>query len=452
MIFQAALAIAIAMAVLVVSLLLVRRARATLALPLAYMINLLLIHLPGAYAFVISGGEYSGMNNSGDAIAVGIAMTAVACVCFVIGVALSARSASRRDGSIGIGPAAIDRRFQIFCLACGWVLAFGLGPLLAIPTVGAAIYFGSAVWMLATLVGLVAALRLRSVAQFMIWLTVLLVYPLVVLIFSGFLGYGAAAAIIVGSLAVVQSKSVLRSLLVIVALGYLGLSVFVNYFDSRAELRSTLWSSSGFEQRVDAVVDAFRDFELFSHNNPQHLKALTMRLNQNEFVGIAVNRLDTGQADYLKGHSLYEAVIAPIPRALWPDKPVQGGSASVVREMTGLRLGTKTSWGVGNVMEFYINFGLWSLIPCFVLLGLLIGWLDRRAAELLESRDPSRALIYFLPCVALIQPNGSVVELVGGAFAAALAAFGLRMAWLLLTQNRQGSRGPVPGLDRRAMQ
>ena len=31
------------------------------------MINLLLIHVPGAYAFAVSGGQYSGLNNSTSA-------------------------------------------------------------------------------------------------------------------------------------------------------------------------------------------------------------------------------------------------------------------------------------------------------------------------------------------------------------------------------------------------
>lgn len=436
MIAEATLSIALCIAALVMTVLVVRRSSATLALPLAYMVNLLLIHVPGAYAFVISGGEYAGLAGYGSAIPEGILLTAVAAVCFVVGTSVVALTRREQSRDLEERLEFLGSNFMFFCLMSGAVLTFGVGPLRAVPTLGAALYFGSSVWMLAALVGLAGAVRNRKSAQFALWLAVLLGYPLLVLLLSGFMSYGAAAVIVVGSLAVVQTRTNLRSLMIIVALGYLGISVFVNYYGSRADLRSTLWSSAGFEQRIDAVADAFSGITLFSHNNPKHLKALTQRLNQNEFVGIAADRLDNGQVEYLRGQSLWEAAIAPIPRAIWPDKPVGGGSGKIIPNMTGLKLARNTSWGVGNVMEFYINFGLSSLIGGFLLLGFVIAWLDRRAALLLTSPRPSRSLLYFLPCLALIQPNGSLVELVGGAFAALLAAVALHIAWLVTLQRR----------------
>ena len=440
--FMAWLSIGICVVALALTLLIQRTARATLGLPLAYMISLLLVHLPGAYAFAISGGAYAGMQHFGDAIAQGIFLTAIAALCFVVGVAIAVGNSRWADYDFQPTVMNVDARFTAFCLLGGWFLAFGVGPLRSVPTLGAAIYFGSSVWMLAAIAGLARSVQMRNPPGFAIWLTVLLIYPLTVLLTSGFLSYGSAAVIIVGSLAVIRMKSAMRSLLVVVALGYLGISVFVNYFGARNELRATIWSGSGFEQRSDAVSDAFSDFHLFSHNNPDHLRALTIRLNQNEFVGIAADRLNNAQADYLKGESFRDAALAPIPRAIWKNKPGGGGSGNIVRDMTGINLATKTSWGVGNVMEFYINFGLWSLVPGFVLLGFLIAWLDRRAASALRSSDFSRSLLFFLPCVALIQPNGSLVEVAGGAFAALLAAFALRFAWTMMMQPRPDQ--PIP--------
>lgn len=434
MIALAWLAIGMCIAALIFTIIVVRQSNATLALPLAYMISLLLIHLPGAYAFAVSGGAYAGIMNNGDAIAEGIFLTAVAAVCFVAGTAFAILKDRDRWRDYREKGGTQSLLFMFFCLGVGGVLSFGVAPLRSVPTLGAALYFGSSIWMLAAIAGLAIAVRTRNLGKFMIWLGILLAYPIVVLMLTGFLGYGTAAVIVVGSLAVLQMRTSMRSLMVIMALGYLGMSVFVNYFTVRSELRTTLWSAAGFEQRIDATVDAFSGFTLFSHNNPEHLKALTMRLNQNEFAGIASDRLRNGQSAYLYGRSFVDAAIAPIPRAIWPDKPVEGGSGRIVNDMTGLTLNRNTSWGVGNVMEFYINFGLWSLIPGFLLLGYLIGWLDRRAAQFYSSPNPSRALLYFLPCVALIQPNGSLVEVVGGAFAAFLAAVTLHFIWVFIFQ------------------
>ncbi len=435
--FGAWISIGVCMVALVLTIFIVRRSSATLGLPLAYMVNLLLIHLPGAYAFVISGGQYAGMQRNGDAIGQGTTLTAIGAMAFVAGAALAALKSDGHVWDIGSSESVLNSKFMIFCMVMGGILTFGVNPLRSVPTLGAALYFGSSIWMLMALVGLATAVRNRSGVQFLAWMGVVLIYPLMVLLLTGFLSYGSAAVIIVGSLAVVRVRSSLTSLLLVVALGFLGISVFVNYFSSRTELRSTLWSSAGLEQRVDAVSDVFGGFKLFTTDNPDHLKALDLRLNQNEFVGIAAQRLERGQVEYLKGRSFWEAMISPIPRLIWPNKPVYGGSGQIVTDMTGLRLGRKTSWGVGNVMELYINFGLFSLIPGLLILGFAIGWLDRRAASKLGGADPSRALLYFLPGVALIQPNSSLVEVIGGTFAALLAAVFLRMAWQVVMQNQE---------------
>lgn len=423
------LAIAVCVASFSVTMWIVRASGASLGLPLAYITNLLLIHVPGAYAYVISDGAYSGMVPGGNYVAHGMALTAIGSVCFIIGLRIAVGSSTIKLGVMERLASIYDRRFLVFCLLGGWLFAFGLDPLRDIPTVGAAINFGSAIWMLAVMIGLAHAVRSGRSSSIVLWMAALLVYPLTVLLFGGFLSYGTAAIIIVGSFAVIRLRSAFGAFLIILLVGYLGLSLFVNYFNSRAELRAVLWSGAGIEQRVDAVANTFADFRFFSGDNPAHLDALAQRLNQNEFVGLAADRLQHGDVEYLKGRSFFEGLIAPIPRAIWPDKPVFGGSGSIVRDMTGLPLSETTSWGVGNVMEFYINFGFWSLIPAFVALGFLVAWLDRKAATALAFGRPDDALIFFLPAVALIQPNGSLVELSGGGFAALLAAFGWRFIW-----------------------
>jgi len=70
------------------------------------------------------------------------------------------------------------------------------------------------------------------------------------------------------------------------------------------------------------------------------------------------------------------------------------------------------------------------------IVGATIGALDVRAYQLIRAGRPEDALLYFLPCVALIQPNGSLVELMGGAAAALVAAFGWRALWRYMSRRR----------------
>jgi hypothetical protein len=176
-------------------------------------------------------------------------------------------------------------------------------------------------------------------------------------------------------------------------------------------------------------MDTVRDFEWIDLNDRQQLTALDTRLNQNYFVGLAARRIDQGQVTYLYGESVWEGLLAVVPRILWPEKPVFAGSPRIVAKMTGLRLNPKTSFGVGNVMEFQINFGYPGVVTGFLILGYLIGKLDLNAAVAENRGDMGALILYFLPAVALIDPQGSIVEMVGGPAAALVAAYGWRRAW-----------------------
>jgi hypothetical protein len=98
-----------------------------------------------------------------------------------------------------------------------------------------------------------------------------------------------------------------------------------------------------------------------------------------------------------------------------------------------------------NVMEFHINFGMPGLVVGFVILGLVLGRLDRHAAIALAKGDHAGAIMCFLPAVALIQPLGSLVELASGSAAAYVGALAWKYAWLAYhRRKRAGERALQP--------
>jgi hypothetical protein len=398
-----------------------RADRVSLGLPVAYLCSLLLIHVPGAFAHAVDDGFLYGS----DLVEIGIGFTAIGSICFVVGVWL----ARFRSPHAPVQRADDHYAFWFFCLVGGWVFTFGFGVLRDIPSVSAAVNQGGAIWMLGVMLGLRAATQHGDVKWIGFWLAVLLAYPVARLLTGGFLSYGTAAAIVVCSILAISVRSRWRVVIGMAVVVFLGLTIFVNYFSSRNAIRNVVWGGADVEERVDAVLDVGTNFQWFDASNKIHLLSLNIRLNQNYFVGIAATRIERGDVGYLYGRSLGEAALSLVPRALWPEKPVYGGSPEIVKEMTGLPLSTTTSWGVGNVMEFHINFGVPGLIIGFLALGWLIGTLDRKAA-IAESRgDLGRTILFFLPAVALIQPNGSMVEMFGGAAAALVAAYGWKWAW-----------------------
>ncbi len=402
---------------------LVRRDGMSFGLPIAYLFSLLLIHVPGAYAHLIGGDSLF----DSDLVAVGIWFTAVGAVCFVTGVWLDTRFSRERTQE---RQKADDlQHFELFCLIGGWIFTYGLSFLLVIPSFGAVVEKAGAVWLLGVLLGLQSALSRRDFKWAALWFSALALYPVMGLLMGGFLSYGSKAVIIVISVYFISIRGVGRLIGGTLVVVYVGLSIFVNYYQHRDDIRNAVWGGAGFEERIDVSLDIVRDFEWLDLAKEAHLNAFDQRLNQNYFAGLAAVRIDEGQVDYLRGRSLWEGAMSLVPRYVWADKPVFGGSGQIVSEMTGLVLNEDTSFGVGNVMEFQINFGVPGVVLGFLLLGWLMRRLDRKAALAISNGDPGRALLFFLPAVALIQPNGSMVEITGGPVAALIAAYGWKWAW-----------------------
>jgi len=295
--------------------------------------------------------------------------------------------------------------------------------------VSAAVEKGGAIWMLGVMLGLRSACQRADVKRIGIWLGALTVYPVLMLLLGGFLSYGSAAIILVCSALTISTRSSWRVLVGITVFVLLSLSVFVTYFQHRDDIRDQVWGGRPLEARIDSVIDTAKDFEWFDPTNRKHLIALDKRLNQNYFVGLAARRIQEGQVDYLDGESVWEGLQALVPRAFWPEKPVYAGSPQIVSRMTGLQLSPTTSFGVGNVMEFQINFGIPGVVVGFLVLGWLIGTLDLKAAIAERRGELGKVIFLFLPCAALIQPNGSLVELCSGSAAALVGAFAWNFIW-----------------------
>jgi putative effector of murein hydrolase LrgA (UPF0299 family) len=411
-----------------------RRERVSLGLPIAYLFGLLLIHVPGALAHALGAS----MLRDSDLTAMGIKFTAIAAVCFVFGVSMASRGRRRPGPSVP----ANRSQFALFCLVGGWLFTYGLASVSRIPSVGAAVQKGGAIWMLGVLLGVRAALRRGDAISTAFWLAALAVYPVLMLLLGGFLSYGSAAIIVVLSSLVISIRSPLRVAAGIVVVALFAFNGFVNYFQHRDDIREAVWYGASLSDRVDVSLDVFRDFEWFDPGNAAHLMSLDLRLNQNYFVGLAAARIAEGDVDYLHGRSLWEGVQALVPRILWADKPVFAGSPRIVAEMTGLTLSDTTSWGVGNVMEFQINFGLPGVIVGFLGLGWLLRTLDRKAAAAEADGHVGRMFFLFLPAAALIQPNGSLVELAGGSAASLVAAVGWNWVWTIWS-GRHTARAPM---------
>ena len=403
-----------------------RRDKVSLGIPVAYLFSLLFIHVPGAIAHLV-GGEYL---YDTKATEIGIRYTAIGTVAFAVGVIVvgSFADVRQRKNSDQLTSVALHR-FAVFCLLAGLLVTYTLRLFVSIPSIGAIIEKGGGIWVLGVLLGLQSAMHRWDGRKFTFWLAAMGVYPLLTLLLGGFLSFGATPVFIILSALTISTRSSWRVSIGLPVVALVFFTMFLSYFNNRDQIRDAVWGGAAMAERVRESTRIFSGLEVFDSQNQRHLEALDRRLNQNFFVGLADQRIKSGEVTYKNGQTFLDGLMSLIPRIIWPTKPVFAGSPAIIMEMTGFMVNDNTSYGVGNVMEFYINFGMPSLILGFLFLGMLLAWLDRQAGIRIQQGDWGSAIVYFMPAAAMIHPNGSLVELFSGSASAFIAAVLWRRLW-----------------------
>jgi hypothetical protein len=288
----------------------------------------------------------------------------------------------------------------------------GLG---ALPTVTALITGASNLAVVGLMLKSWLAWRRGNRKSFRLWLALASAYPLLTIITQGFIGFGIFNTILVFTFVAGFYRPRWKLVVLGLAAGYLGLSMFVTYMRDRGDIRNSVWGGESYGSRLDQLKATFSQAELFSINEDEHLERIDLRLNQNSLVGASVRYLESGRVQFARGETLWQALTAFVPRIIWPDKPVTAGSGDLVSKYTGYYFQEGTSVGVGQVMEFYINFGQAGVIIGFLAIGFIIALIDKRAEECFAKNDWINFACWYLPGAAIMQVGGSLVEVTASA-------------------------------------
>lgn len=169
-------------------------------------------------------------------------------------------------------------------------------------------------------------------------------------------------------------------------------------------------------------------------------RELTISLGHGELLAYLIENEGQWQPAY--GKTYVAALVVPVPRALWPGKPLGGGPYlqnivdpnSYVVGMSYL-----TSLLTGAPLEAYLNFGIPGIIAMGLLHGFAMALVSRRAAK---AAGATGFAIY----ITLVLGLG--FEFVYGEFLGALVRMGTMLVPLYLTQRvlRQVSRRRQPGV------
>ena len=292
----------------------------------------------------------------------------------------------------------------------------------SIPTVSAVIGTGRAFLLVGLGMSAWVAFRSDKRFAFLLWVGAAMWLPLFTLISAGFLGFGTVALLMVVAFFVSLNGIGSRGALVALLCVYIGLSVYVTYMRDRKDIRDVVWTGGDIAARVQKVENMVVGFEWFDPYNTDHLDRIDARLNQNTLVGAAVDYIGSNPKAFARGETLLEAFLALVPRIIWPDKPVFAGSGTWVSRYTGMTFEENTSVGMGQVFEFYINFGTAGIVMGFLVFGTAIAVVDSVARSRLVVGNWPGFVLWYVPGTALLQAGGSLVEISSSAAAAAVAA------------------------------
>src|SRR5208282_2877985 len=110
-----------------------------------------------------------------------------------------------------------------------------------------------------------------------------------------FLGFGTYWLLAITCFAVNRSKQRIGYYLLAPVVAVVLLSLFVNYLAAREDLRALVWrQQAGVGDRLYRVAEVFENFEWLDFSNSKHRNLIDLRLNQNQLIGLAAARLESG--------------------------------------------------------------------------------------------------------------------------------------------------------------
>ena len=400
-----------------------RTHKLSVGLVTAYLVNLWLIHWPAALSYLLPWSSDIELNETRD----GFMQSFYGVIGFAVGALIVGPLVLRavqppRSDSESAARRRPNATLPYVYIGIGLAGYFVIGPLLSgIPTV-TAIAGGLRQLMVVGLCLLLwHAWYAKQKRRFVAALVFTALLPLMTILREGFLSYGAMALIcVIAFLASFFRPRYLLAALLMVVL-YVGFSFYVTYMRDRGDIRASVWGGQRASARVDQLRTTLRGIEWFDPTDSDHWQRVNGRLNQNTLVGRAVENLDDKSVDFARGKTIVDGVLSLVPRAIWPQKPQSAGSGDIVSRYTGITFARGTSVGVGQVMEFYINFGIIGVIIGFLLMGTVITILDTWAAQRIWAGDWLQFAVWYLPGVALMQVGGSLVDVFSSGGAAIVA-------------------------------
>ncbi|MBL8650318.1 MAG: hypothetical protein JNL35_07940 [Sphingopyxis sp.] len=414
----------------------IRSPKRTLGFPMAMMFALAVMHI-AAGVHLIPGyfHQYDPYLNAigytRDSVAKGLQVSTIGFVMMALGIWLMTYLSDNRNVDFDAGriPAQFLRLAQKTVLIIGLIFFLGITfvPSVAqIPTIGAVIVSGKNLLVVGICLSILRRVWLKQGMTMWQIAGISIMIPVANLLGNAILADAVSAIIIIGCfwLAIAgRHFGVARMLVSILLAGYIFLYLSTNYLLTRGQFRDVVWEpTSTLSERVDGLVNAISQFGPLSSDDQKQLYVLDSRLNQSLYTGMAIEKFEAQPDTFENGATLLAGLFAFVPRAIWTNKPVRGGS-QFVSEHTGYQASAETTFGIGPFFEFYANFAMFGVLLFSFLMGMFVRYLDMRAFRALAEGRMAEAIPLTSGLVAFIQPLSNASSLFSTFYASLVIGF-----------------------------
>ncbi|HNX81499.1 MAG TPA: hypothetical protein PKL77_05075 [Candidatus Omnitrophota bacterium] len=316
-----------------------------------------------------------------------------------------------------------ERNLVYSYLGVGFLISFFLKPFFAtVSTVSTLMSFGMNLIVVGTCLGVWQAFCENKHTLLKRWYLFVCSFPVLSIIFMGFLGIGVGMFLSVNAFLFRFFKLKLSTAVAILLISYGALSFYQTYMMERDNIRLVVWGESSVVNKVKVFQTSFSKVEFFDPLNTDHLMRITGRIDANYMAGLVVNYMESGYIGHAGFESITTGLASLVPRFLWPNKPIFAGGSGLASKYTGLTFSEDTSVGLGFPSQLFVAFDYFGVVVGFCFFGFLVVWVDIMAGYYVGRTNYRKFLQWFLPGLVMISVD-TFTDLFSGTTAAVIFAY-----------------------------